>query len=79
MAVFKEKNGVRKPGGYPCGWIRPPITPARRLGRALSQQPPFCRVFVRRLRNPANAQNVRATADSSYGSILKGGASERKS
>ena len=80
MAVFKEKNGVRKPGGYPCGWMHPPILTARRhFGRALSQQPPFCRISVRRFHSPANAGSVRAAAIPSYGSILKGGANKIKS
>jgi len=42
MAVFKEKNGVWKPGGYLYGWLNPQILPGRSaFGRSISQHPPF--------------------------------------
>ncbi|MEA3226312.1 MAG: hypothetical protein U9Q07_10205, partial [Planctomycetota bacterium] len=74
MAVFKEKNGAWKPSGYPYGWVNPQIPSGRRaFGRDISQYPPFFRVCVRQFLGLINAQNVRAAATSSNGSILKGG------
>ena len=80
MAVFKEKNGVWKPGGCPYGWMNRQVLSGRGVsGRGISQYPPFPRVSARHFREFPNAQNVRAAAGLSGGSIRKGGGSERRS
>ena len=80
MAVFTEKNGVWKPCGYPYGWMNRQDLSGRAVsGRGVSQYPPFARVSSRHFREFPNAQNVRAAAGSSGGSIRKGGGSERQS
>ncbi len=80
MAVFKDENGVWKPGGYPYGWIDPPVVPGRGVcGRGISVYPPFLPVSGRQFSKFANARSVRAAEASSNDSIRKGGASERNS
>ena len=80
MAVFREKNGVWKPGGYPYRWTGPRVPPGRHgSGRDISQHPESSRVSERLFSSLADARNVRALAASRSGSIRKGGASKRTS
>ncbi len=80
MAVFKDENGVWKPGGYAYGWISPPVVPGRIVSsRGISMYPPFLPICRRPISKFADARIVRAAEASSNDSIRKGGASERNS
>ncbi len=71
MAVFKEKNGAMKGGGYPRGQASARIRPGLpTFEQSISAHPLAGR-------DSANERNVRAAATTSNGSIRKGGASEK--
>ena len=71
MAVFKEKNGAMKGGGYPRGQTSAQIRSSLpTLKQSISAHPLAGR-------DSANERNVRAAATTSDGSIRKGGASEK--
>lgn len=74
MAVFKDENGVWKPGGYPYGRIKPRNPQGGiNLIRGISQYPQFYRVCVRRSDRLNNMRNVRAGLISLDGFVRKGG------
>jgi len=80
MAVFKDENGVWKPGGYPYGRINPRIQQGRLApDGGTSKYPQFNRICVHLTGGPGNAASVRAASIPLDGVIRKGGGCERKS
>ena len=77
MAVFKEKNGAPKAGGY----LRGRSSARARPDLLTFEQGISPRLQVARDSKPdsANPRNVRAAATTSDGSVRKGGTSERRS
>ena len=80
MAVFKDENGVWKPGGCPYGRAKPRI-PQGSLAPdgGTSKYPQFYHICVRRSGGLGNAASVRAASIPLDGVIRKGGGCERKS
>jgi len=75
MAVFKEKNGVPKAGGYLRGRSSARIRPGlSTFEQSISPHPQVVRDLGR---DSANGRNVRAAATTSDGSIRKGGESKK--
>jgi len=75
MAVFKEKNGVPKAGGYLHGRSNARIRPGLpTFEQSISPHPQVVRDLGR---DSAHGRNVRAAATTSDGPIRKGGESKK--
>ncbi len=77
MAVFKEKNGAPRVGGYLRGRTSARVQP----GLLTFEQgiSPRLQVACDSMPDSANQRNVRADATTSDGFVRKGGVSEKRS